>query len=99
MPRMLIKYSPNWADECDFPGFTVMTEDDWLDYQEVMRNRTNIEWDFGTNEFREYNNGVDLLREMHAVHITEQEYGTLRQLLLRNGDNFGMSMPDKEGYE
>lgn len=99
MQRILIKYAPNYADEYDFYGFTVMTEGEWVDYQDTMRNRTDIEWDFGTNQYNEYDNGGEVLREMSALFISDEEYHTLKLLVLDNYDCFGAKMPPAEGED
>ncbi len=76
---VLVEFQDNWADECDFSGFQVMTLPDFEDWKsKIPEGEVNIS--FGTNEDNTYENKDAFLDTISVRVITEEEAWILRKL-------------------
>ena len=91
MSKVLVSWNPDWADECNFPGYEVMDKEKWESFVESAKASNGTTWYFGTNEETEYENARDLLREFKVVDITEEQFKILQDL---NMLSFGSSLPE-----
>jgi hypothetical protein len=74
---LLVRFSDNWADECDFDGFVVMKKtflDEW-----ESKIPEDVTVCFGTNECNEYNK-QSFLQNVSSTSITGTEALVLRSL-------------------
>jgi hypothetical protein len=96
----LYKFEDNWADEADFSGFAIFTEEEKRKHEigikRAFKNGGSI--CFGTNEDNEYDSYEDVESTFEFEEITKQEYFTIKRLF---GETFGHLGPlDESGnYE
>ena len=90
----LIQWNPEWDDECDFPGFVVMEDDEWDEYQAELKERYDedgmIYWGFGGNQCTDYESLDELMEEFEVVDISEADITALKNTV---GTAFGSSLP------
>lgn len=84
----LYKFEDNWADEADFSGFAVFTEEEKRMHEagikKAFKNGGSI--CFGTNEDNDYDSYEDVESTFSFEEITKQEYFTIKRLF---GETFG----------
>lgn len=71
----LVTFDFNWADEADFSGFAIYTEEQWKVIEELrnkIKDDKRITLCFGTNEDQEYS-GKDFKEFFEPIEITEEE--------------------------
>lgn len=93
MSKLLLTWSPDWADECNYPGFEVMTSEKWEEYKKEVLARDNINWYFGTNECNEYRNPQELLDQITVTPISDSQAEVVHQLF---EGSFGAPLPEFE---
>lgn len=91
MPILAIATN-DYADEFDCKCFKVFPSGDsyakWLsDVEYLFEQRGEIEFYFGTNEFLEFSNFQDFVRNIEAQEITQDEHDSM--LALFNRRSFG----------
>lgn len=78
MSKVLVKWSDNWADEMDIEGFVIMTDSEWKEYKQGIKEKIKpFSIGIGTNEEIDYDNGEDLLAKLTAKKLTSEEYKTI----------------------
>lgn len=83
----LVTWSTNWADEMDIEGFKIFKKEDWDKFKaHVSLIKHPFDICIGTNEEIDYSNGKQLLAELLAKDITNDEYLTINKLF---GTSFG----------
>lgn len=74
MPKLLVKFSGNYADEFQVSGFTVMEKKDWEQY---VKDAKAGEWpqarSFGTNEGIQWESVEDHLDAFNTIEITDEQ--------------------------
>jgi hypothetical protein len=85
-----IRSNYNWADEADFPGFSIMTKDQYEDAIETIEeyfkdeDKSELEVYVGTNEWIEFSSASDV--DVAYETLSKQEAETL---VNRFGTDFG----------
>ena len=78
---LLVKFEGNWADEIDFYGFHVMTEEQWeFKKNEIMHTPFPQEVGFGTNEAETYEDPEEYLENFKVTEITVTEAEIVNRL-------------------
>jgi len=78
---LLVKFEGNWADEIDFYGFHVMTEEQWeFKKNEIMHTPFPQEVGFGTNEAETYEDPEEYLENFQVIEITDAEAEIVNRL-------------------
>ena len=96
MAKVLVKWNPDWADECDFPGFEIFTEEKWEQYQQMAKEEQAIFWGFGTNQDKHYDDPEEFLDELSACRISDEDAKIIEKHL---GLAFGSYLPDQDEME
>lgn len=74
---VLVEFHDNWADECDFDGFRVMTLPEFEDWKSKIPEELTV--CFSTNEDKEYNR-ESFLEAISVRVLAEEEAWLLRRL-------------------
>lgn len=96
MNTFLVKFDGNWADEFDVSGFSIMSEDEWKEIQDIIYNKSEypLEHYFGTNEAMIFDSAEDLSKCLTVTKITEAEAVTVRRLFIDGySSNYGLLPP------
>jgi len=81
MAQVLLIWNSNWSDEMDIDGWVTMDSEDWKSYKKLLKNREEgFTFYVGTNEEMEYENGKELLDEITAKKISDEEAKVLNKL-------------------
>lgn len=85
MKHLLIKTQYNWADEIDFPGWTIMTEEEFEDgkkqIKEYLKNVGSFEIWVGTNEEIGFSSYEDIFgRNMKVLELSETDKEVIERL-------------------
>ena len=103
MKYYLVKSGLNWADEIDFEGFDLLTEDELEKAKKEFKNlRLTVNASIGTNEDVDIESSEVLEDLRGAQEITESEYNFLNRLFSKHYgetpyNNF-IESPDYEDY-
>lgn len=100
MSKVLVSWNPDWADECNFPGYKVMDKEKWESFVDSVKLSDGVTWCFGTNEETEYDSAKDFLREFTVVEISDEQYKVLKDLdMLSFGSDLPEVYDEEEDYE
>ena len=89
MKYYLAKWRSNWADEMDVEGAVILNEKDKERFDKEIEILKQLEKKFGykslgvcigTNEYIEYDNSSELLKEISFTEINENEVNILKKL-------------------
>lgn len=74
MGKLLIKFKGDWADEMDVYGFTIISEEKWA-FKKLEWEHTPFpqECMVGTNEYVEYKDMQEYLKNFKVKEISEDE--------------------------
>lgn len=89
----LLSFKPNWADEIDFFGFTIMSDEKWKSLKEHLESteqNKEIIWSFGSNEYGEFTI-CEILNMIKAKKISDEEAKVIEKFL---GERAGCSLPN-----
>jgi hypothetical protein len=88
--QYLVKFQADYADEFDVYGFTVMTENQYIQFRNDLEK---VEWPsenyFGTNEAIVFQSLKDYENAIEVIEIDEKEYQVLEKLF--GGGYMGVS--------
>jgi len=90
--KLLIKSCYNWADEADFPSWTILEEDKFEEIKKTLVDYFEHPASFeiivgvGTNEDIEFNSAEAVLGGLAIHKLTDEEYNTLLKLF---GHDYG----------
>jgi hypothetical protein len=86
MAKFLVLFSDN-IDEIEINGFSVMTDKEIDNYEELARSITwQFYYDMG-NDTLEYTNGEELLDRLEYVEVTNEEAKVIKKIF---NNNFGV---------
>jgi hypothetical protein len=99
MSKVLVSIQDNYADEFDFGGFVIMSEEDWSEVKAGIPEGP-FEAYLGTNEFQTYKGKEDYLKNVTVETISEEDEATLRRLLHMSqyGSGYGLFVISSENY-
>lgn len=102
--NLFVKFSDNYADEFDIYGFTIMSEESWIDFQnrnrEIFENYGDREWYFGTNEYVNYDTYDDFIANFSTKEISTAEEDIIEKFILEGEyDSIYGVFPDFRGYD
>lgn len=87
MSKVLVKWKTNWADEMDVDGFVIMTDNEAKNLRENLSElKDSFDICVGTNEYIDYNDGKELLREIEFIPVNDQEVSMIAKLF---GSSYG----------
>jgi hypothetical protein len=94
----LVKLRKNYADEFDVYGFAVLTEEEWVTFQQQVRDDFSYsEHYFGTNEYLEWDSAEQYLKSLEVKEIDEIAYAVLINLF---GQEYGkFIVPTGSAYD
>lgn len=87
MTYTMLKFYDNYADEFDVEGFVVVKSEfakKWLRLAGVFEGEISL--GFGSNEYIEYRNGSNFVRNVTSKVITDEEANTLVNLFTENSN-------------
>jgi hypothetical protein len=73
MAYVLVTFEMDWADEFSVYGFRVMEREEWNKLKEAISTCESFEWQFGTNEGWEDEDGSDFIRGYSVKDLTDTE--------------------------
>lgn len=84
MPKLLIKYTADYADEFNVDGFWACSEEEFNHHLETAADADYpCERYFGINESIEYDSFEDYQATLNVVRINDEEFETLIKLFGR----------------
>lgn len=85
-PKLLVRWSGNWADETDLDGFFVVSKSEWERNYTILAGMPG-EWmtTFGSNMEKRYPSRKAALDEYQFVEISQAELDTLKRLFGKDG--------------
>ena len=93
----LVKLTDNWADEMDIEGFSIMSDEEfvqWMTTVSLVADKIDeghsFEWYIGTNEWIDWENSNDFKDAFYCEVITDEEANILKRLLLEGFDKYGL---------
>lgn len=91
----LVKYEDNYADEFDIVGFKIMTEQEYFEWRDMVeksflfdednqvRDTTDREFYFGTNEFVTYQNANQYFDQLEVIDLANHEAAALLSMFAK----------------
>lgn len=102
MPKILVKFSSNWADEMDIDGLYVTTADEHRDFidnvNKYFEHNDSINYCVGSNEDIDYESAEDLL-SCYEIVCTDLHACGLGALEFANFLPSGFCGPEIEDFE
>lgn len=106
MPKILVKFSSNWADEMDIDGLYITTAEEHEDFkkqviQHFEKNGNTVSYRIGSNEDIEYESADDLLEcyevvcsDIHTSGLGALEFASFLPIGFR-----GPELYDEDDYQ
>lgn len=100
----LVKFADNWADEFDVEGFTVLTQEEYTHFMDLVQDVAKkidsgeiFSFYFGTNEWFDYESGDEFISAFESELIGNGQADTLKRFVIGNDfDRYGI-FPSGEG--
>lgn len=85
---ILVKWSSNWYGEIDVSSFIILTQKEWIEYEDKVLRCEYISFDIGHEKSMFYDNPRNFLEEITVTPLTDEEADVIVRTI---GESFGFT--------